>query len=222
MPKQALNDPDVRELLLPFIRQEHAESSNILLVEEFAIYGGANRADIAAFNGTSHGYEIKSDRDTLDRLPSQVDAYGAIFERATLVSGPRHLDCARDIVPKWWGIVEVQSGNDGGGLLYRIREAQPNPAPCAVSIASLLWRPELLELLSKLGLDMGVRSKPNETLVRLLATHVETARLSFYVRETLRSRGDWRSAAQLKQYDDSFPPPARRSRFRTPYASIYR
>lgn len=215
-----LRDAGIRTLLLPFIRQEYAEHPDLLCLEEFAIYGGANRADVAALNGLSHGYEIKSDRDTLERLPNQVDAYSAVFERATLVSAPHHLESAKSIIPEWWGIVEVQSEN--GGLLNRIREAQLNPAPCAVSIASLLWRPELLDLLSRLGLDSGVRSKPNDSLVRRLATHVELTRLSSYVRETLRARGEWRSAARLKQCGDSFPLPSRRSRFRTPYSSIYR
>jgi len=86
---QGTNDAQIRELLLPFVRIEHANTSPALLIEEFAIYGGSNRADLAALNGISHGYEIKSDRDTLSRLPDQVSAYGAVFERATLVSAAR-------------------------------------------------------------------------------------------------------------------------------------
>lgn len=221
-PVQGLHDPQIRALLLPFIRHEYTDHPELVCLEEFAIYGGTNRADVAALNGCSHGYEIKSDLDTLDRLPSQVDAYSAVFERATLVCGPRHLDYAIAMIPDWWGVVEVQSDDACHVPLNRIREAQLNPAPSAVSIASLLWRQELLELIARLGLDSGVRSKPNEILAKRLATHVELARLSSYVREILRARGEWRSAARLKQCGDSFPPPSRRSRFRTPYSSIYR
>ena len=169
MPLQALNDAEIRELLLPFIHQEHAGASDIVCLEEFAIYGGTNRADVAALNGVSHGYEIKSERDTLDRLPNQVDAYSAIFERATLVSAPRHLDSARPLIPKWWGIVEVRRAHGSDCYLHRIRESRTNPEPRAAAVASLLWRSEALDLLTQLGLDAGLRSKPSEFMIERLA-----------------------------------------------------
>jgi len=59
-------DAGIRALLLPFIRGEYEGHPDLVCLEEFAIYGGANRADVAALNGCSHGYEIKSDRDTLN------------------------------------------------------------------------------------------------------------------------------------------------------------
>lgn len=215
-------DSGIRALLLPFIREEHTGHPDLICLEEFAIYGGANRADVAALNGCSHGYEIKSERDTLERLRSQVDAYSAVFERATLVCAPRHLEHTRPIVPEWWGIVEVRCSGSPSEPLRRIRNSQLNPSPSGVSIASLLWREELLELLSRLGLDGGVRSKPVDALVTRLAINIKTDRLSSYVREILRARGDWRSAARLKQCDDSFRPLSKRSGSRSPYSSIYR
>ena len=220
---QGTNDAQIRELLLPFVRIEHANTSPALLIEEFAIYGGSNRADLAALNGISHGYEIKSDRDTLSRLPDQVSAYGAVFERATLVSAARHLPSARKIIPKWWGIVEVKKTPTLEYCLKRIRESRPNPAPHAESIASLLWRSEALSILTSLGLDRGVRSKPMEYLVARLANEVAIERLSTYVRETLRARGDWRSAARLRRYDGTSQLPSSLSNYqRTPYGNTYR
>jgi len=220
---QATNDAQIRGLLLPFIHREHNDSSDTLVIEEFSIYGGANRADVAALNGISHGYEIKSDRDTLERLPQQVSAYGAIFERATLVSGERHLKAARKILPKWWGIVEVVSCPDGRSTLERIRESKPNPKPHPESIAALLWRSEALELLTRLGLDNGVRSKSMEHLTARLALEVPVDRLSIYAREALRARGDWRSAARLRRCDDTSRQTSNQLSFRrTPYGNIFR
>jgi hypothetical protein len=208
---QATNDAQIRELLLPFVHREHRNAQDTLLIQEFAIYGGGNRADLAALNSVSHGYEIKSDRDTLNRLPAQVSAYGAIFEFATLVSTSRHLAKARRIIPKWWGIVEVKETATDGMNLERVRESRINPAPHAESIAALLWRPEALSILTSLGLDQGVRSKPMEYLVARLATQLSVERLSSRVREALRARGDWRSKSQ---------PPSNPSRYqRTPYRS---
>ena len=222
MPKQALNDVDIRELLLPFIYREY-EGHEVVCLEELAIYGGVNRADVAALNGVSHGYEIKSERDTLDRLPSQVDAYSAIFERASLVSSPRHLQDARPLIPRWWGIIEIRRAHDTDCYLHRVRESRANPAPHATAVASLLWRNEALDLLTKLGLDGGVRSKPSEFLAARLAERVEVEKLSAHVREILRARGDWRSAARLKQYDGSSQPLSSQLRYRrTPYGNICR
>lgn len=202
---------------------EHVDSSDTLLIEEFSIYGGANRADLAALNGVSHGYEIKSDRDTLSRLPQQVSAYGAIFERATLVTAPRHLRAARKMIPRWWGIVEATSVVGCSVALERIRESKPNPKPHPESIAALLWRSEALALLSNLGLDKGMRSKPMGDLVVRLALEVPIDRLSVSVREALRARGDWRSAARLRRCDDMSQQSASRLSFRrTPYGRICR
>jgi hypothetical protein len=220
-PMQVSNDAQIRELLLPFVRREYT-APDIMVLEEFALYGGINRADIAALNGVSHGYEIKSDRDTLTRLPQQVLAYNAVFERATLVSSDRHLASARKIIPKWWGIVRV-TRPEFSFRLERIKDSNPNPSPNGEAIASLLWRPEALHLLSSLGLDAGVRSKPMQCLIERLAWAMDPDELSGYVRQAIRARGDWRSAARLKQYDDRSQQPANLSRYRrTPYENICR
>jgi len=62
-------------------------------------------------NGKLHGYEIKSDADTLKRLPAQAEVYSAVFDLVTIVVGEHHLDTVRAIVPEWWGIVKAASGN---------------------------------------------------------------------------------------------------------------
>jgi hypothetical protein len=206
---QATNDAVIRDLLIPFVHNEHRDYPDTIYLPEFALYGGANRADYAALNGESHGYEIKSDRDTLIRLPEQVDAYNAVFERATLVSAIRHLtEAKKKIIPSWWGIIEVRGELDL--RLERVRESLPNPAPCARAIACLLWRPEALRILANLGLDKGVRSKPMAHLIERLAAELPAERLARYVREALRARGDWRSAAKLRRCDAKPLPRANR------------
>jgi len=219
---QLLNDAEIRELLVPLIHREHRGASDFVCLPEFAIFGGANRADFAALNGVSHGYEIKSDKDTLERLPAQIDAYSAVFDQATLVSAPRHLDSAVSMIPQWWGVIEVRL-EQPHPYLQRVRKSSANPSPNAVAIASLLWRDEALDLLMKLGLDAGVRSKPNQALIERLAERVTLANLSAHVRQILRARGDWRSAARLRRCGDSSQPHANLSRYRrTPYGSICR
>jgi hypothetical protein len=211
-------DALIRGELRSFVKSEHESAPEAVFVEEFALYGGAIRADFVSLNGVSHGYEIKSDRDTLFRLPRQVSAYNAVFERATLISAERHISSARSIIPKWWGIIRVTWRESLTLTLERIRESRSNPSPDGEAIASLLWRPEALQLLTSLGLDGGVRSKSMHCLIERLALSVDRRKLSNCVREIIRARGDWRSAARLRQCDDTFQPLSNRWHFpRNPY-----
>lgn len=191
-------DTDIRHELLRMVQEENTECPDTLIVEEMALYGGCIRADLAVLNGVSHGYEIKSDLDTLDRLPRQVGGYGAVFERATLVVGKSHLRDARRLVPPWWGVVQASRGPDGL-LLRRTRQARPNPTADPYAIATLLWRSEAIDILRSLGLDTGVRSKPMPDLMARLAQALTPHHLWQLVREALRARGDWTTAARRKR-----------------------
>jgi hypothetical protein len=53
----------------------------------FGLDHGQVFVDVAVINGEIHGYELKSERDTLERLPRQVEVYSAVLGRATLVVG---------------------------------------------------------------------------------------------------------------------------------------
>ena len=54
------------------------------------VWSGTVRIDVAVLNGEMCGYEIKSDRDTLERLPFQIEIYSKEFDKLTLVVGRRH------------------------------------------------------------------------------------------------------------------------------------
>jgi hypothetical protein len=73
-------------------------------------------------NGALHAFEIKSDSDTLDRLPSQIQAYQGVFEYLTLVCGRPLLGRARTAVP----LQKVECKN-GQLTIQQIRAPQLNP-----------------------------------------------------------------------------------------------
>jgi hypothetical protein len=50
-------------------------------VEEFWVPRSHERADVVVVGGSLDGYEIKSARDGLKRLPRQAVAYGRLFDR---------------------------------------------------------------------------------------------------------------------------------------------
>ncbi|MFY1831988.1 sce7726 family protein [Myxococcus fulvus] len=102
-------------------------------------------------DGEIHGYEIKSERDTLVRLPRQVAAYGAALVRATLVVSEGHLAKASALVPEWWGLSIARSVAGSAVHVEAHRFAARNPEQQMLSVARLLWRSEALSPLEEVG-----------------------------------------------------------------------
>ncbi|MGO4257124.1 sce7726 family protein [Marmoricola sp. RAF53] len=190
-----MRDHDVREALRARLLEEHASApeGETLLVDELGVCG-QGRVDLAVVNGSFTGYEVKSARDRLDRLPNQVEAYGQVLDYAVLVVADSHLVKARQMLPSWWGILVATQGPDGVQVGHQ-RKARLNPAIQPASLAQLLWREEALAALTKFGLDRGVRSLPRHALWDRLATHLEVDQLRAEVRDRLRARRGWRASS---------------------------
>ena len=177
----------------------HGDGS--LVLDELGLRNGETRVDIAVINGQIHGYEIKSDRDTLERLPRQVELYGQVLDTATLVVGGPHLEHALEMLPEWWGVV-LAEGRRGAVTLEEVRPGATNPGVDPFSLASFLWKREALDLLQGLGID-GLDSKPRRVLWERLAQEMDLPALNRAVRRTLKARGDWRAALRQKSGGDS-------------------
>lgn len=191
------NDLIIRSALKKDLDKRHAHDEKVRIIEELGVQHGSVRIDIAVVNGIMHGYEIKSDRDTLARLPEQVQAYNAIFDRVTLVVGSKHFVDAFKMIPDWWGVETAHINDDGVVFFNSIRKPRDNPAQHDVSIARLLWRHEALDKLESLGKADGVRSKPREAVYQRLAESIELRALKKHVRSVLlSSRQNWRSDVQ--------------------------
>ena len=176
------------------------------LFEEFGVRHGAARIDIAVIDGVMHGYEIKSDRDTLERLPEQMNEFNAVFDKLSLVVGRRHLYDAINIVPDWWGIIVAKVDANHEIFFQTIREAEDNQSQVGVSIARLLWKEEALRILEERSKARGVRSKPREFIYQRLADVLDADTLKEKVRDALLiSRGDWRAGRPLITSGDLYP-----------------
>lgn len=192
------NDTIIRESLITLLTEECAAFPDHRIIPELGLWHGAARIDVAVVNGVLHGFEIKSDRDTLSRLPEQMQAYNAIFDQVTLVVGSKHFVDAFKMVPEWWGIKTAHVSEDGLVSFNTIRRPTNNPKQDDVSIARLLWRREALDLLESLGKADGVRSKPREAVYERLVASLELEPLKKHVWGVLQSpRQDWRSDVQL-------------------------
>jgi hypothetical protein len=187
------SDRLIRTALKARLLDAHRQEPRTCIIEELGITHGAARVDIAVVNGNIHGYELKSDLDTLNRLPEQMRVYNSVLDRVTLVVGKHHLLEAFNAIPDWWGVTVAKMNSSHGAISFcSIRESDDNPEKNSVDIASLLWREEALAILEKINQDRGVRSKPRKVLYERLATTLDQETLREKVRECLFFRANWR------------------------------
>jgi hypothetical protein len=203
-----LRDSELREAVHKRLLCHAWRSDDTLVVDELGVLHGAARVDIAVINGHIRGLELKAEADTLGRLPRQVDAYGQVVDRASLITTDRHLDGAIKLLPPWWGIVAAHT-TASGVQFRRLRPERANPDVDIKALLALLWRSEALDLLLKLeGSDRAVRMTRKE-LYAELSTLLSKRELSAHVRSTLKSRQRWRDHRALSSCADLSPPNAK-------------
>ncbi|MFZ1964934.1 MAG: sce7726 family protein [Roseiarcus sp.] len=185
-----MRDADVRGAVRRRLAADHYGDSNTRIVEEMGVWSSSVRIDIAIINGELTGVELKSDRDTLGRLPLQADLYSRVFDRVELVAGARHVQKAMSFVPDWWKIT-VATMNQGCVELADARSGSTNPTPDPYLVAQLLWKDEAIEVLESFGLATGWRSKRIKFLHDRLAAELPFAVLSESVRLALKRRDGW-------------------------------
>ena len=196
--KYSTGDAAIRKALKIELSRKHASDRELRIIEELGIRHGVTRIDIAVVNGVLHGYEIKSDLDTLERLPEQMHEYNSVFDQITLVVGKKHLYHSINIIPEWWGITIAKVNTDNSVVFNCIREAQDNKERESVSIARLLWREEALQILEDRNEAVGYRSKPRSVIYEKLADVLDQDALRKKVRKTLlSSREGWRPDSLL-------------------------
>lgn len=172
------------------LASQYAGDDDTRIVEEMGVWSGSVRIDIAVINGMLSGYELKSESDTLDRLPSQIGLYSKVFDQVVLVVGEKHAPRALQAIPDWWGAM-VASQMAGSVALASVRVAMQNPAPDRRILARLLWKEEALKVLESRGLARGYRRKPVPVIHDRLAGVLTYHELSFEVRTALKVRLQW-------------------------------
>ena len=181
------------------MRQTYNDRNSDLIVEEF----GCNfaRTDVAVINGAMHAFEIKSDSDTLDRLPLQIEAYQGVFQYISLVCGQRLFDSARNAVPKWWGLQRAQCKN-GEIVLEQLRTPKLNPRQNRLALAKMLWKTEALACLRKYGHKAVTSRHSADEVFHAVAERISVSILTDEVRQAIKIRGVFGFARQSTQYGD--------------------
>jgi hypothetical protein len=184
-------DIDIRNKLHGELKSKYLNDDRTLIIDELSLCQGEARIDVAVINGVLHGYEIKSESDNLDRLPSQISVYDQVMDKITIITGENHLEEVRKLVPEWWGIKLVVH-NKRSISLKSIKRAKRNKNVNSYSLVQLLWKEEALEILKKEGLDKGYRTKSRKEMWERLAIDLPLNDLRLYVIDKLKNRSDWR------------------------------
>jgi hypothetical protein len=184
-----LNDLKVRNLLLNELNEKYSDCSETRVINELGLDFGAARVDVAVVNGIMHGYEIKSDLDTLYRLPRQLEYYNRAFERMTIVVSRKYLEEVKTIVPIWWGIKLISSDQS---RLIDVRRGRKVSQQDPGLIIKLLWKKELEGLIDYLSLNKSLKKMRKNQLLTLLSEEADFKIIRDYVYNTLKTRKNWR------------------------------
>ncbi|HIG74972.1 MAG TPA: hypothetical protein EYQ24_10460 [Bacteroidetes bacterium] len=162
-----------------------------LVVDEMGVCRGDARVDVAVVNTALHGFEIKSERDTLARLPRQVELYGRVLDYASLVAAQGHANRAKAIIPPWWAVWTAEWSREGVRLTLE-QEGARNPNVDSFSLAMLLWKSELAHLFETVFGEVPARRATRPLLAREIAKYLQPEELGSAVRAQLKVRQGWR------------------------------
>lgn len=197
-------DRDIRIALHDTLPLFYNQDPDTLVIDELNLCQGEARIDVAVVNGKMHGFEIKSDSDTLERLPRQVLVYSRVFDTVSIVTGQTSLDSITSLVPEWWGISLAFIKDSDVVCIEKIREPQQNPSPDSFSLAQFLWKEEILDFLEQQGFSRKETKKAScFKLWNILSDTFTSEEIRKYVSLCFKNRANWRADAQHKLCDDS-------------------
>ena len=186
-----MRDSDIRTVMRQMLRSRFDNDSRF--AEEMILATDrAPRIDMAVINGAMHGFEIKSDVDTLRRLQSQIDSYSAIFDYLTLIVALRYRTAAEDLLPEWWGLSVAQCDKDV--TICPVRQPKRNGNIETDALLRLLRRPELERLLTTNGFCGNIRSLKCYEMDEYARTTIPQERIQEHVRLSLKRRKYWKAA----------------------------
>nr|WP_247713201.1 sce7726 family protein [Qipengyuania polymorpha] len=155
----------LRSCLKEWLADCHASESDTAITEELPIPRPSVRADVVVTNGRFAGYEIKSDLDSLSRLPRQVRGYSEVFERAFVVTTTRRVVQAKKYLPDWWGLIEIKPD-----LSVRVHnKGRMNPALNIKNVLYILPRTKLRNVAAELELSVQSNLKKSDLITAITA-----------------------------------------------------
>ena len=165
-----LRDADIRHHLHDRLTALHAADPCARIIHELSIPRPAARADVVVLNGAICAFEIKSDVDSLYRLPKQIRSFAEVFDKVDVVSTIKHAGTIIKKLPDWWGL-QVVSSNDSRLEMVSVRTAATNPNPNNEALLHVLRLSEIIEVCSRCSI-IGIhhRIRKDERIKIVLAS----------------------------------------------------
>lgn len=161
---------------------------------------GCSKADVVVLNGTSTAYEIKSERDQLTRLPSQLASYRQVFASVSVVTSSHQCKEVRSVIPDDVGLLVLSDAY----TLQVVKEPEVLPQRTSpVEILRALRSNEAAAILQGLGIE--VPDVPNTLIRRELEAcfaHLDPSSVHDQMVRVLRRT---RSQESLTRYIESMP-----------------
>ena len=173
-----MNDPEIRARLYPLLLGG-------VVIDELPT--GTTRADVVHITDTfMHGYEVKGDGDTLQRVENQLRCYAEVYDFVTFIVTEKHLPKLLPRLPEWVGVL-VAPADDLG--LREHRPAVYNATVQRAPLAALLWVEEIKQFLLARGLAGASTLRQREVANFLRTTQtIPLSSLAQFVRERLIAR----------------------------------
>jgi len=175
------------EILKYKLAERHLKQRNIIGAFEMKVNN--SRVDFLAVNGVSTSYEIKSELDNLSKVSKQMTDYMLAFEYNYLVIDEKHVEKAKNLMPKSFGLWCYKNGK------YRtLQKAKLNKK----------IDPEMqLRLLTKKEL---IACYPDEQgkIKKILNTY-KASRINYLFKQTLKDRYGERWKFLMSNKENIFP-----------------
>lgn len=190
--RDAPSEREIAAVLVPRLEHENRATDTLIACQR-DICWREGRVDVLVVNGALAGFEIKSGRDSLARLPRQVDLYSRVLDYATLVCDARHVAAVEELLPAWWGLRQV-ANVDGEIDIVELRPALSNPWVLPHDLARLLSYDELYDELVRVRRVAGTYRLRRAEMTWRLVELTQLDELRAIVRARLGQRSTWRAA----------------------------
>lgn len=168
------------------------------MLNEFRV--AASKADVVILNGTSTAYEIKSERDSLARLATQLTDYQKVFARTNVITSEKQVAGVIAAVPENIGVLCLTKRYQ----ISTAREAKERPELLSsVCMFDSLRRDESQAVLQNIGVELP--EVPNTQLYQAMSGLFAELDPMLVHSEMVKVLKRTRSQASLKSFVDELP-----------------
>jgi len=185
-----MNESEIRELLILHLSAKHSDEPHLAFIKEIFIDNFKCRADLVMANGSALAFEIKSELDSLNRLPNQLECLASHFDEVIVVCAEKHLSNTLGMVDDGIGVWCI-----GADSNFRVAKKAKKQKPSKEQWLSHL---PVVELKGFLRENFLPRSGDRETLVGMALTRPLQV-IRQYVIEYFKRREERISAIKEKR-----------------------